>query len=466
MKVMQMQKEHFDLDLERAILNACLYSEDAYLSIASDIEVNDFSLKAHQEIFKAMIACINAQEPISVSFLKKHKELDEQVLNEIMATPSVVDLVAYAKELKEKSIKRQLLSFAQLLPSKINQDRSVNQITDEISKELFELSNRTHSKDIKSVEIVLNELLENFAKLKTENTNHKGLIGLDTGFKELNFATKGFKGGELVIIAARPGMGKTTLCLNFIEKVLRQNKGVVIFSLEMPATQILQRMLAAKTSIPLQKVLVGDLNDDEWERIGDACNEFNKKDFFIYDSGYASINEVRSILRRLKSGQENIELCVIDYIGLMMSDSSLDRHLQVSEISRGLKLLARELNIPIIALSQLNRSLENRSNKRPMLSDLRESGAIEQDADVILFVYRDEVYREQEEKERENKAKAENKSYQRTFIPNLKQEKAEIIIGKNRNGPVKTIDVLFLKEESRFADVTNESNFQEEEFKN
>ncbi|MCH5335806.1 MAG: replicative DNA helicase [Campylobacter sp.] len=457
-----MQKEHFDLDLERAILNACLYSEEAYSSIASDIEVNDFSLKAHQEIFKAIIACVNAAEPISVSFLKKHKELDEQVLNEIIATPSVVDLIAYAKELREKSVKRQLLSLAQLLPSKINENRSVNEITDEISKELFELSNRANSKDIKSIEIVLNELLENFEKFKSEAGNNKGIIGLDTGFKELNFLTKGFKDGELVIIAARPGMGKTTLCLNFIEKVLKQDKGVVMFSLEMPATQILQRMLAAKTSIPLQKVLIGDLNDDEWERIGDACNELSKKNLFIYDSGYASINEVRSILRRLKSSEENIELCVIDYIGLMMSNSAFsDRHLQVSEISRGLKLLARELNMPIIALSQLNRSLESRSNKRPMLSDLRESGAIEQDADTILFVYRDEVYREQEEKERENKAKAENKAYQRIFIPNPKQEKAEIIVGKNRNGPVGTIEVLFLKEESKFTD---KPNFEVQEF--
>lgn len=457
-----MQREYFDLDLERAILNACLYSEEAYLSISSDIEPKDFSLKAHQEIFTAMIACVNAAEPISVSFLKKHKELDEQILNEIIATPSVVDLVAYAKELREKSIKRQLLTLAQLLPSRINENRSVGEITDQISKELFELSSRINSRDIKSVEIVLSELLENFVKIKSELVDNKGIIGLDTGFKELNFLTKGFKGGELIIIAARPGMGKTTLCLNFIEKVLKQDRGVALFSLEMPATQILQRMLAAKTSIPLQKVLVGDLNDDEWERVGDACNELSKKKFFIYDSGYASINDVRSILRRLKLSERNIELCVIDYIGLMMSNSTFsDRHLQVSEISRGLKLLARELNMPIIALSQLNRSLESRSNKRPMLSDLRESGAIEQDADTILFVYRDEVYREQEEKERENKAKSENKAYQRIFIPNPKQEKAEIIVGKNRNGPVGTVEVLFLKEESRFTD---KPNFEVQEF--
>lgn len=445
-------QEYFDLDLERAILSTCLYSEDAYASIAGDIEVKDFSLKAHQDIFKAIIACVNANSPIGVSFIKKYnKNIDEDILNEIIATPTMIDLVAYVNELKEKSIKRQLLNFAYLLPSRINEERPVSEISDEIGKEIFNLTNRINSNDIKSSEIVISELLEEFKKQKS--LEDKGLIGLDTGFYELNSMTKGFKGGELIIVAARPGMGKTTLCLNFIEKTLRQNYGVVMFSLEMPAVQIMQRMLSAKTSIPLQKIITADLNDNEWDRVGDACNDYVEKKFYIYDSGYITITDVRAILRRLRSQEEGIKLCVIDYIGLMMSNSNFnDRHLQVSEISRGLKLLARELDIPIIALSQLNRSLESRSNKRPMLSDLRESGAIEQDADTILFVYRDEVYREQEEKERENKAKAEGKAYQRNFMPNPLQENAEIIVGKNRNGPVGMCEVLFLKDKSSFAE--------------
>lgn len=445
------QQEHFDLDLERAILSSCIMSEDAYSSIAGDIEIKDFSLKAHQDIFKAIIACVNAGEPISISFLKKHKKLDEQILTEIIATPSIIDLPAYVNELREKSIKRQLLSFAHLLPARINENRAVSEISDEIGKEIFNLTNRVNANDIKDIELVLSELLEEFKKQKS--LENKSVIGLDTGFEDLNTMTKGFKGGELIIIAARPGMGKTTLCLNFIDKVLKQDKGVAMFSLEMPATQIMQRLLSARTSIPLQKILTADLNDDEWDRIGDACNYYSKKKLFIYDSGYATITDVRAILRRLKAQEESIGLCVIDYIGLMMSNSNFnDRHLQVSEISRGLKLLARELDMPIIALSQLNRSLEQRANKRPMMSDLRESGAIEQDADTILFVYRDEVYREQEEKERENKAKAEGKTYQRNFIPNPMQENAEILVGKNRNGPVGIVEVLFLKEKSCFVD--------------
>ncbi|MBM0637616.1 replicative DNA helicase [Campylobacter sp. VicNov18] len=449
-----MQQEHYDLDLERAILSACITSEDAYASIADQIEPKDFSLKAHQDIFKAMIFCTNANQPIALSFLRKHASLEEQILAEILATPSMIDLLAYVKELREMSIKRQLLSFTHLLPTRINATLPVSQIADEISKEIFNITHRANSKGIKDIDMILSELLEDFKKQKA--LENKTIIGLDTGFQNLNKMTKGFKNGELIIIAARPGMGKTTLCLNFIDKVLKQNKGVVLFSLEMPATHIMQRMLACKTSIPLQKILTADLNDEEWERMGHACDDYSKKKFFIYDSAYITITDLRAILRHLKSQEPSIGLCVIDYIGLMMSNSSFnDRHLQVSEISRGLKLLARELDLPIIALSQLNRSLEQRSNKRPLMSDLRESGAIEQDADTILFVYRDEVYREQEEKEKENKAKLEGKDYKRTFIPNPIQENAEIIIGKNRNGPVGSLDLVFLKDKSSFIEPTS-----------
>ncbi|WP_270982917.1 replicative DNA helicase [Campylobacter upsaliensis] len=445
-------EEHYDLDLERMILSSCLLGGgEVYANIAGDIEIKDFSLKAHQDIFKAIVSCVNAGEPIGLSFLKKYGKLDEQILNEIIATPSMINISAYAKELREKSIKRQLLSFAHLLPSRISANRAVSEISDELSKDIFTIISRVNSADIKNVNEVLGELLEEFKRQKSLENKH--IIGLESGFSELDDKTKGFKGGELIIVAARPGMGKTTLCLNFIDNVLRQNKGVVMFSLEMPGIQIMQRLLASKTSIPLQKIITADLNDDEWDRVSDACNYYAKTQFFLYDSGYASITDIRAILRRLKAQEDDISLCVVDYIGLMMSHSNFsDRHLQVSEISRGLKLLARELDMPIIALSQLNRSLENRSNKRPMLSDLRESGAIEQDADTILFVYRDEVYREQEEKERENKAKAEGKEYHPKFIPNPRQENAEIIIGKNRNGPVGTTEVEFQKENSRFVD--------------
>lgn len=455
-------EEHFDLDLERAILSSCIYSEDAYNSIAGDIEPLDFVLKAHQDIFSAIIACIKANEPVGLSFIKKHKKIDEAVLGDVLATTAIVDVPKYAQELREKAIKRRLLDLAHTMPTKINQNKHVNEISDEISTEIFKLTSRTNSANVKDMPTVITELLEEFEKQK--KAENKGIVGLDTGFSELNHKIKGFKGGDLIIIAARPGMGKTSMGLNFIEKTLREDKGVVFFSLEMPAVQIMQRLLSAKTSIPLQRILSADLNDDEWSRLSDACEEYNRKKLYVYDSGYASITDIRAILRRQKQLDESVALCVIDYIGLMTSQSSFsERHLQVSEISRGLKLLARELQIPIIALSQLNRGVEARANKRPMLSDLRESGAIEQDADTILFVYRDDFYREQEEKERESKAKAEGKEYKRSFFPNPKEEKAELIIGKNRNGPMGVVDLLFLKENSHFTEAPKE-NFKATSF--
>ncbi|TQR31341.1 replicative DNA helicase [Campylobacter sp. MIT 99-7217] len=453
---------YLDLDIERAILASCLYSENAYESIATEIEANDFSLKAHEDIFRAIVACSNAREPISPTFIKKYKKLDEKVLSEVLETSSVVDISKYAKELKEKSTKRKLLNFAYTMPAKINEPRPVSEISDELNKEIFNITNRANSSDIKDMPVVLGELLEEFKKQK--EAKNKEILGLDTGFNDLNKMTKGFKAGDLVIIAARPGMGKTTICLNFIETTLNDGKGVVLFSLEMPATQIIIRLISAKTSIPLQRLLIADLNEDEWERVADACNEYSKKNFYIYDNGSASIADIRAILRKLKNQDESIELCVVDYIGLMMSSSNFsDRHLQVSEISRGFKLLARELNMPIIALSQLNREVDKRSNKRPMPSDLRESGALEQDADTILFVYRDDVYKELEERERESKAKAEGKEYKRHFFPNPKQEEAELIVGKNRHGPTGFVKLIFLKENARFVQDTR-LNIEQSEF--
>lgn len=449
------QDNHIDLDLERAILAACIYSEDAYNSIAGDIEPIDFALKAHQSIFSAIEGCVKSGEPLALSFIKKHKKIDEAVFSEILSTTSIVDVPKYAAELREKSVKRRLLAFAQTIPTRIGENKEVSQISDEISKEIFAIANRTRQADIKDSKAIIDEVLEEFRRQK--ETENKGIVGLDTGFDELNQKIKGFKEGDLIIIAARPGMGKTSMALTFIEKTLREGKGVVFFSLEMPAIQIMQRLLSAKTLIPLQRIVTADLNDDEFERVGAACEDYAQKHLYVYDSGYATITDIRLIMRRLCEQDASISMCVVDYIGLMTSSGTFtDRHLQVSEISRGFKLLARELNMPIIALSQLNRSLESRTNKRPMLSDLRESGAIEQDADTILFVYRDEIYLEQEEKEREARAKLENKEYKRKFIAHPKQEKAELIIGKNRNGPTGTVNLLFLKDSVSFEEAPRE----------
>ncbi|MDO5046805.1 replicative DNA helicase [Campylobacter sp.] len=443
----------YDLDMERAILSSIIYNSENLAEIFDIISVGDFYLKGHGDIFGAMIDCLNADNPIETAFLKTKlaNKFDEEIFASILGTNSILDIKKYATELREKSIKRSLVKIAHQIPSKVNEDKPSRDMVDELSQSFYALVEGSATGVIKDSQEIIEDVLAHLEKQKL--LEDKDIVGIDTGFKQLNEMTKGFKNGDLIIIAARPGMGKTTICLNLMNHVLSRGNGVVFFSLEMPAEQIMLRMLSAKTSIPLQNIMTAKMDDEEWNRMSDACDDMASKKLFVYDSGYVNIHQIRTQMRKLKSSHPEISLCVIDYIGLMMATSNYaDRHLQIAEISRGLKLLARELDMPIIALSQLNRSLEARANKRPMLSDLRESGAIEQDADMILFVYRDEVYLEQEEKEREKRAKAEGKEYVRKFIPNKIEEDAEIIIGKNRNGPVGTVEVIFQKEFTRFVD--------------
>ena len=259
-------------------------------------------------------------------------------------------------------------------------------------------------------------------------------------------------GNHLFLLEDMTVTHNTALVLNMALKAIERGEGVAFFSLEMPAEQLMLRMLSAKTSIPLQSLRVGDLRDDEWKRLSEAVDDISRRKLFVDDGGYATIHHVRSKLRKLKAQNPEISMAIIDYLQLMSGEGSREgRQQEISEISRGLKQLARELDMPIIALSQLNRSLESRENKRPMLSDLRESGAIEQDADIILFVYRDDVYREAKEKEKEMKAKAEGKEYKSNYRKKP-EEDTELIIGKQRNGPTGTVDLIFQKRFTRFVD--------------
>ncbi|MCR4942524.1 MAG: replicative DNA helicase [Campylobacter sp.] len=443
----------YDLDMERAILSSIISDNDVLGEIYDIIEANDFYLSGHSDIYRAMIACLNSDSPIATTFLKNKlgDKYNDTIMADVIGTNSIVDITRYAKELKEKSVKRGLVKIAQQMPGKVNEDKYARDMVDEISADLYSLVDGENGGVIRQSNEIIYNVVE-YIKKQAE-LDVKGMVGLDTGFRDLNERTNGFKRGDLIIIAARPGMGKTALCLNFISHVLNQNLGVVFFSLEMPAEQIMMRMLSAKTSIPLQDIINPNMTDDQLSRLNDACGQMAEKMFFVHDSGYVNIHQVRTQLRKLKATHPEISLCVIDYIGLMMSTSNYnERHLQIAEISRGLKLLARELDMPIIALSQLNRSLESRANKRPMLSDLRESGAIEQDADMILFVYRDEVYKEQEEKEKEQQAKIDGKEISGSTFKRSSEEKAEIIIGKNRNGEPGIVNVVFQSRFTRFVD--------------
>jgi replicative DNA helicase len=266
-------------------------------------------------------------------------------------------------------------------------------------------------------------------------------------------------GNHLFLLEDMTVTHNTAFVLNMALKAIERNEGVAFFSLEMPAEQLMLRLLSAKTSIPLQALRVGDLRDEQWSQLSAATQDLSQKKLFVDDGGYATIHHVRSKLRKLKAQHPEITVAIIDYLQLMSGEGREGRQQEVSEISRGLKQLARELQIPIIALSQLNRGVESRDNKRPMLSDLRESGAIEQDADIILFVYRDDVYREAQEKEKEMKAKAEGKEYTSEFRKKP-EEDAEIIIGKQRNGPTGTVNLIFQKNFTRFVDAPTGQAFE------
>ena len=272
-------------------------------------------------------------------------------------------------------------------------------------------------------------------------------------------------GNHLFLLEDMTVTHNTSFVLNTVNSLITQGKGVAFFSLEMPAEQLMLRLLSIQTSIPLQKLRVGDMDNDQWSSLNGAIDKMNSAKLFVDDQGSININQLRSKLRKLKNQHPEIEIAVIDYLQIMMGVGTQDRHLQVSEISRGLKMLARELSMPIVALSQLNRGLESRNDKRPMLSDIRESGSIEQDADIILFVYRDDVYLYKEEKEREKAAKADGKEFIPTYVER-EEEDAEIIIGKQRNGPTGHVKLVFQKKLTRFVDAPKHAPAFETVFEN
>jgi replicative DNA helicase len=448
-----MQNQLFNINIERALLGSILFEPSLYEDVVSILKAEDFYLPFHKEIFIVMEELYRADEPIDEEFVKEKlqlkKKFDEKSFLEILATNPLSSVNAYAKDIKEKAIKRELIHFAGEIRKTVDkEDISAVDIIDVLQSKLYKITQESTSKDFRDSKDIITSALSHMWEMKAKGNSL--LVGLDTGFANLNTKTAGFSPGDLIIIAARPSMGKTAFALNIAQHILDQNKGVVIFSLEMPAEHLFLRMLSAKASIPLQKLRTGDLLDSEWSEISRLCEEYMHKKFFVDDEGLINIHQLRAKLRKLKSKHSEIELAIIDYLQLMSGGSQKDRHLEISEISRGLKLLARELNIPIIALSQLNRSLESRDDKRPMLSDLRESGAIEQDADIILFIYRDDVYRLKELR------KKAQKSGQGVSFEEKKVERAEIIIGKQRNGPTGVILLSFHKEHVRFAEEETE----------
>jgi len=451
-----MQENLYNLAFERSILSSIVFEPSQFDELGTQLKKDDFYLPAHQDIFSVMTLLLQKDQPIDEEFIKKElikmKKFDESVMLEILSANPISNTKAYVDEIRDKSLKRHLLTLTtEIKRVTVEEELPSADVIDIVEKKLYEITQNNQTSDFKDSPKMTFDTMEYIKEMKSRGNSV--LVGVDTGFHELNKMTTGFGKGDLVIVAARPAMGKTSFILNTVNNLITKGKGVAFFSLEMPAEQLMLRLLSIQTSIPLQKLRVGDMNDDQWSSLNGAIDRMNSAKLYVDDHGSININQLRSKLRKLKNQHPDIEIAVIDYLQIMSGIGTQDRHLQVSEISRGLKMLARELNMPIVALSQLNRSLESRNDKRPMLSDIRESGSIEQDADIILFVYRDDVYLYKEEKERETAAKSEGKEFKPTYIEK-EEEDAEIIIGKQRNGPTGHVKLVFQKKLTRFVDAT------------
>lgn len=448
----------YSINIERAVLSSIFFNPEELEDVLGVLKPKDFYLPAHKAIFEAIVKLHSEDMPIDEDFVRNRvdkKDVNDGVLLEILSANPITNTAAYVKEIKDASVKRELATLATTIKKVAIEDEiSANEALDTIQGELYKISTNSATSELKDMQTVTSDTLAYIEKMK--KLGNRYLIGQTTGFEALDKKTTGFNEGDLVIIAARPAMGKTAIVLNMALKNVEQKKGVIFFSLEMPAEQLMLRMLAAKTSIPLQNLRKGDMDDKEWSILSAAFDDLNSKKLFVDDGGSININQLRARVRKLAQIQENnISLVIIDYLQLMQGLGNKDRHQEVSDISRGLKMLARELKIPIVALSQLNRGLESRPDKRPMLSDLRESGAIEQDADIIMFVYRDDVYKQRDEARKEKEAKDKGEDYKSKFIDKPIEE-AEIIIGKQRNGPIGTVKLDFHKALTKFIDKDNE----------
>ncbi len=430
------------IEAEQSVIGGLLLDNERWDTVAERVSEVDFYTRPHRLIFESAKLLLNSSLPLDLITLSEHLEKKNQLeevggfayLAELAKnTPSAANIIAYANIVRERAMVRNLISVANEIADSgyEPEGRSSNELIDIAETKIFAISeSRTSEQEgPQKVEVVLNKTLERIEQLL--KTPQNGVTGLDTGFVDLNKKTAGLQGSDLVIVAARPSMGKTTFAMNLCENVATsQDKPVLIFSLEMPAEQIMMRMLASLSRVDQTKIRTGQLDDEDWARISSTMGMLmEKKNMYIDDSSGLTPTEVRSRARRIARETGGLSMIMVDYLQLMRVPGLQDnRTLEIAEISRSLKALAKELDVPVVALSQLNRSLEQRADKRPVNSDLRESGAIEQDADLIMFIYRDEVYNAQSD---------------------LKGI-AEIIIGKQRNGPIGSVRLIFQGHFSRF----------------
>ena len=432
------------VEAEQAVLGGVLIDNDAWDRIAGILTAAHFYRNDHRAVFDAVSGLCDEGRPCDAVTVAERLDRDGQLessgglayLAELAEnTPSAANIVAYAEIVRERAVRRELIrTSTEIAESAFRpQGRGALDLLDDAERRIFEIAERGSAGRRESVAIkdVLSEVMERIDELSRQENP---ITGVPTGFSDLDQLTAGLQRGDLVIVAGRPSMGKTAFAMNIVEEAaIRDKLSVVVFSMEMPAEQLTMRMLSSLGRIDQQKVRTGRLGHDDWPRLTSQVALLNDTNIFIVDESALTPSELHARCRRLKR-EHGVGLVVIDYLQLMYVPGTREnRATEISEISRSLKALAKELMVPVIACSQLNRRLEERQNKRPVMSDLRESGAIEQDADLILFIYRDEVYNE------ESKDKG----------------KAEIIIGKQRNGPIGKVNLAFLGRYARFEDYTS-----------
>lgn len=427
-----------NMEAEQAVIGAILLQPEALITAMERVRSEDFYSSGHQRIYEAMIELAEGNQPVDLVTLTAHLQ-DQGLLEETggvsylaklaNAVPTAANVDYYAQIVEEKSMLRRLIRTAtNIVTDGYANSEDVGVLLSDAEKKILEISNRRSSSGFVSIRDVLMEVFE---KVEFLYSNKGGSTGIPSGFVDLDRMTAGFQRSDLIIVAARPSVGKTAFALNVAQNVgVRAKETVAIFSLEMSAAQLVQRIICAEANVDATRMRTGTLEGDDWEKLTMAIGALSEAEIYIDDTPGITVADIRAKCRRLKK-ERGLGMILIDYLQLIQGRGKAgeNRQQEVSEISRTLKMIARELEVPVIALSQLSRGVEQRQDKRPMMSDLRESGSIEQDADIVAFLYRDDYYDKESEK--------------KNII--------EIIIAKQRNGPVGTVELVFLKNYNKFV---------------
>lgn len=426
------------IEAEQSVIGSMIIDKTAIAQVAEKLEEGDFYRDGHKVIYKSIIEMYKKDMAVDLVTLLEYLKATDSLeraggvtyITEVTSSvPTTANLSSYIKIVQEKSTLRKLIKASTtIIEESYNKQSEVESVLDIAEKRIFDIAEKRSTNDFEPLSVVLER---GFLEIERLFNNRGEITGVSSGIKDLDAKTSGFQKGDMVLIAARPSMGKTTFALNIAENAaLRDGKSIVIFSLEMSKEQLAYKLLCSEANVDMLKLRTGALDDRDWENIARATGPLSKAKIYIDDTAGVSVMEMRSKCRRLKM-EYGIDLILIDYLQLMSGSNPENRQQEVSEISRSIKALAKEMECPVIALSQLSRAPEQRADHRPMLSDLRESGSIEQDADVVMFLYRDEYYN----KETEDK------------------NVAECIIAKQRNGPVGNVKMAFLGALSKFADI-------------